>query len=154
MNHVIETHESWMRLALEEARRAAEEGEVPVGAVAVMGTELVARDHNRSVQLNDPTAHAELLVLRESGRALSNYRLAELDLIVTLEPCAMCSGALIWGRIRRLVFGARDEKSGAVFSRTSLLEPGLFNHRVEIIEGVLEGQCREILQTFFAQRRH
>ena len=142
-----------MTLALEEAQTAAREDEVPVGAVAVSAGELVARDHNRSIQLHDPTAHAELLVLRQAGQRLSNYRLNKVEIYVTLEPCAMCAGALVWARVDQLVFGARDEKAGAVFSKVSLLSEGLFNHDIEVVEGVLADPCREILQQFFSQRR-
>ncbi len=142
-----------MRLALEEAQKAASEGEVPVGAIAVSDGHLLARDHNRSRQLQDPTAHAEILVLRQAGSRLQNYRLAGVELYVTIEPCPMCSGALVWARLQYLIFGARDEKAGAVFSRATLLSPGLFNHRVEIREGILSEPCRKVLQDFFAQRR-
>ncbi len=145
--------ERWMQLALEEARKAAQEKEVPVGAVAVLAGELVAREHNRSIQLHDPTGHAEILVLREAGQKLSNYRLKNLEIYVTLEPCAMCAGALLWARIQQLVFGARDEKAGAVFSKSSLLTGGRFNHTVQIVEGILAEPSREILQEFFAARR-
>ncbi len=142
-----------MQLALEEARKAAQEDEVPVGAVAVLKGELVARDHNRSIQLHDPTGHAEILVLRQAGQKLSNYRLKNLEIYVTLEPCAMCAGALLWARIQQLVFGARDEKAGAVFSKASLLSEGRFNHTVQVVEGILAQPSREILQEFFADRR-
>ena len=145
--------EQWMQLALEEARKAAQEGEVPVGAVAVLEDKLVARDHNRSIQLHDPTGHAEILVLRQAGQELSNYRLRNLEIYVTLEPCAMCAGALLWARVQQLVFGARDEKAGAVFSKASLLSEGRFNHTVQITEGILAETSREILQEFFAARR-
>ncbi len=142
-----------MKIALEEARLAASEGEVPVGAVAVLDGGLVARAHNRSIQLNDPTAHAEVLALREAGRRLSNYRLGGLRLYATLEPCAMCAGSLIWARIDRLVFGARDEKAGAVVSVAELLRPGRFNHDVEFEEGILAADCREVIRDFFRTRR-
>jgi len=142
-----------MQLALEEAHKAAQEEEVPVGAVAVLEGELVAREHNRSIQLHDPTGHAEILVLREAGQKLSNYRLKNLEIYVTLEPCAMCAGALLWARIQQLVFGARDEKAGAVFSKASLLSEGRFNHTVQVVEGILAQPSREILQEFFAGRR-
>jgi tRNA(adenine34) deaminase len=145
--------ERWMKLALEEAHKAAQEQEVPVGAVAVLDGELVAREHNRSIQLHDPTGHAEILVLREAGQKLSNYRLKNLEIYVTLEPCAMCAGALLWARIQRLVFGARDEKAGAVFSKASLLSEGRFNHTVQVVEGILAQPSRELLQKFFATRR-
>ncbi len=142
-----------MKLALEEAHKAAQEQEVPVGAVAVLDGELVAREHNRSIQLHDPTGHAEILVLRQAGQKLSNYRLKNLEIYVTLEPCAMCAGALLWPRIQRLVFGARDEKAGAVFSKASLLSEGRFNHTVQVVEGILAQPSRELLQEFFARRR-
>ena len=142
-----------MQLALEEAGKAAQEEEVPVGAVAVLEGELVARDHNRSIQLHDPTGHAEILVLRQAGQKLSNYRLKNLEIYVTLEPCAMCAGALLWARIQQLVFGARDEKAGAVFSKASLLSEGRFNHTVQVVEGILAQPSREILQEFFADQR-
>ncbi len=142
-----------MQLALEEAHKAAQEDEVPVGAVAVLEDELVARDHNRSIQLHDPTGHAEILVLRQAGQKLSTYRLNNLEIYVTLEPCAMCAGALLWARVKQLVFGARDEKAGAVFSKASLLSAGRFNHAVHVVEGILAQPSREILQEFFAVRR-
>ncbi len=142
-----------MQLALEEAHKAAQEEEVPVGAVAVLEGELVAREHNRSIQLHDPTGHAEILVLREAGQKLSNYRLKNLEIYVTLEPCAMCAGALLWARIQQLVFGARDEKAGAVFSKASLLSEGRFNHTVQVVEGILAQPSRELLQEFFTDRR-
>ncbi len=145
--------ERWMKLALEEAHKAAQEQEVPVGAVAVLEGELVAREHNRSIQLHDPTGHAEILVLRQAGQKLSNYRLQNLEIYVTLEPCAMCAGALLWARVQQLVFGARDEKAGAVFSKASLLSEGRFNHTVQVVEGILAQPSRELLQEFFAARR-
>jgi len=145
--------ERWMKLALEEAHKAAQEQEVPVGAVAVLDGELVAQEHNRSIQLHDPTGHAEILVLREAGQKLSNYRLKNLEVYVTLEPCAMCAGALLWARIQQLVFGARDEKAGAVFSKASLLSEGRFNHTIRVVEGILAQPSRKILQEFFADRR-
>ena len=142
-----------MELALQEATTAAQEGEVPIGAVAVRGDQLLARDHNRSVQLHDPTAHAELLVLRKAGSKISNYRLNGVEIYVTVEPCAMCAGALIWSRVKRLIFAARDDKSGAVYSRISLLTSGLFNHKLEIVEGILAEPSRQILRKFFSARR-
>ena len=123
------------------------------GAVAVRGDQLLARDHNRSVQLHDPTAHAELLVLRKAGSKISNYRLNGVEIYVTVEPCAMCAGALIWSRVKRLIFAARDDKSGAVYSRISLLTSGLFNHKLEIVEGILAEPSRQILRKFFSARR-
>ena len=142
-----------MQLALEEARQGAREDEVPVGAVAVLEDKLVASDHNRSIQLHDPTSHAEILVLRQAGQKLSNYRLKNLEIYVTLEPCAMCAGALLWARVKQLVCGSRDEKAGAVFSKASLLSEGRFNHSVQVVEGILARSSRELLQEFFADRR-
>ncbi len=143
----------WMQLALEEARLAAAEHEVPVGAVAVRNGEILARDHNRSVQLSDPTAHAEILVLRAAGRVLGNYRLNGVDLFVTVEPCPMCAGSLIWARLSRLVFGTPDEKGGGVVSKLEVLSPGRFNHTVEVVSGVCSEEARSLLQQFFGERR-
>jgi tRNA(adenine34) deaminase len=148
-----ESEEKWMLLALEEARLAADEGEVPIGSVAVLNESLLARDHNRNIQLSDPTAHAEILVLREAGRRLQNYRLPGLELYVTAEPCSMCAGALIWARISRLVYGCRDEKAGAVASQFELLAPGRLNHTLSVTEGVCADECRKLLQDFFQAAR-
>ncbi len=148
-----EAVDRWMEVALEEARQAAREGEVPVGAVLVRHGELLARDHNRSIQRSDPTAHAEILVLRRAGELLSNYRLTGSDLYVTLEPCAMCAGALVWARVERLFYGAPDLKAGAVSSRVGLLKPGLFNHAPEVVPGVREAEARRLLQDFFSRLR-
>ncbi len=145
--------EKWMLLAIAEAEAAAVAGEVPVGAVAVLDGELIARNHNRSIQDNDPTAHAEMLVLREAGRVLGNYRLPGMDLYVTIEPCLMCTGAIIWARIGRLVFGTRDPKAGAVFSTGEDNLAGAHNHAVPVVEGVLEDRCREVIREFFVRRR-
>ena len=142
-----------MRCALEEAARAGEEGEIPVGAVLVSGGEIAGRGRNRPIGLADPTAHAEILALREGAARKQNYRLPESTLYVTLEPCAMCAGAILTARVRRLVFGAVDPKSGAVRSLYNLLEDERLNHRVEITPGVLEEECREILRRFFQERR-
>jgi len=148
-----ERDDKWMLLALEEAGLAAAEGEVPIGAVAVLDDTLLARNHNRNIQLHDPTAHAEMLVLREAGRRSGNYRLPGVEVFVTVEPCSMCAGALVWARVARLVFGTRDEKAGAVFSKLEVLRPGQLNHTVMVNEGVLEGECRRRLQDFFQNRR-
>ncbi len=147
------TDEDWMAIALEEAELARTEGEVPIGAVAVFEGRLLVRDHNRSIQLCDPSAHAEIQVLRTAGSRLSNYRLAGVELYATLEPCAMCAGALIWSRVSRLIYGASDEKAGAVASRAELLKPGLFNHTVAVTAGVCVEECRRLLHEFFAERR-
>ena len=145
--------DKWMEVALREASQAASEGEVPVGAVVVLGDEVISRDHNRCIQLSDPTGHAEILALRTAGRVLKNYRLNEVSVFITLEPCAMCAGALGWARVSKVIFGAWDEKSGAAGSKVNLFSPGLFNHTVEVIGGVLDEPCREVLRSFFAERR-
>jgi len=147
------TDEQFMRLALEEAALGAQEGEVPVGAVVVAAGEVVARAHNRPIALNDPTAHAEILALRQAATSRGNYRLSDADLYVTLEPCAMCAGALLQARVRRLVYGADDPKAGAVRSRDTLLDSTYLNHRVEVRAGVLAAECATLLERFFATRR-
>ena len=142
-----------MRIALEEARRAGEEGEVPIGAVLVSGGEVIGRGRNRPVFLSDPTAHAEIQALREGAGRTGNYRLPDSTLFVTLEPCIMCAGAILQARVGRLVFGTEDPKGGAVSSLYSLLEDSRLNHRVEVTAGVLQDECRELLQRFFQERR-
>ncbi len=140
-----------MKLAMEEALKGEREGEVPVGAVLVLEGELLASAHNRSIALNDPTAHAEILALREGGRVLGNYRLEGVELYVTKEPCLMCLGAMLHARIKRLVYGAKDEKAGA-FSAFSV-DLSRANHRFQIIGRVLEKENAEILRKFFKKRR-
>ena len=149
----VADHESFMRLALEQARLAADAGEVPIGAVAVSGGEVVGRGFNRPIGAVDPTAHAEVIALREAARTLGNYRLTGVDLYVTLEPCLMCVGALVHARVGRVVVGAREPKTGALVSTVQALEIPTLNHRVEIVEGVLEAQCRDLVQAFFRERR-
>ncbi len=142
-----------MEEALRSAQRALEAGEVPVGAVVVYEGRAIARGWNRNLTDNDPTAHAEIIALREAGNQLGNYRLADCELFATIEPCAMCAGALVHARIRRLVYGADDPKAGAVHSVLEVINhPGL-NHKMEIRGGVLAGKSAEILQEFFRKRR-
>jgi tRNA(adenine34) deaminase len=149
----LETDELWMEEALRCARRALDIGEVPVGAIVVCEGQVVGRGWNRNISECDPTAHAEVIALRDAGAMLGNHRLSDCDLFVTIEPCAMCAGALVHGRIRRLVYGAEDPKAGAVHSIMHVLNhPGL-NHRMEVLGGVLAGRCAEILQEFFRTRR-
>ena len=149
----ISTDELWMGEALRCAQRALEAGEVPVGAVVVCDGKVVGWGWNRNISDSDPTAHAEIMGLREAGANLGNYRLGDCDLFVTIEPCAMCAGALVHARIRRLVYGADDPKAGAVHSIMQVLnQPGL-NHKVEVRGGVLAGKCSEILQEFFRSKR-
>jgi tRNA(adenine34) deaminase len=142
-----------MELALAEAHAAEAEGEVPVGAAVVREGEVIARAHNQPIGLNDPTAHAEILALRAAAEKLGNYRLTGCDLYVTLEPCAMCAGALVHARVGRLVYAAADPKAGAVASRMRLLEAGHLNHRVEVVSGLLAEESAALLQRFFVQRR-
>ena len=142
-----------MREALAEARLAESEGEVPVGAVLVCGGEIVARAHNRPIALADPTAHAEILLLRTAGAAAANYRFEDATVYVTLEPCVMCAGALVHARIKRLVFGARDLRFGGVRSKFALADSDLLNHKIEIEEGLLAAECTSMLQSFFRRKR-
>jgi tRNA(adenine34) deaminase len=143
----------FMRLALEQARLAAEADEVPVGAVIVKGGQVVAAAHNRNILEFDPSAHAEISCLRQAGQVLKNHRLTACTLFATIEPCAMCAGALVHARIERLVFGALDPKAGAVQSVMKVLEHPALNHRVQVTAGVLAEECSAILQDFFRQRR-
>jgi len=149
----IVVDEKFMEVALEEARRAGSEGEVPVGAVLVKNGDIIGRDHNRCIQFNDPTAHAEILVIRKGGEVLGSYRLVDTTLYVTVEPCPMCVGAITHGRIVRLVYGTPDEKTGAVSSRFTLLNDPRLNHRVEVRGGILRRECSDILQGFFKEKR-
>ena len=142
-----------MHAALAEAKVAAAEGEVPVGAVVVAGGEIIARGHNRSETDNDPSAHAEIVALREAAQKAGNYRLTDGTLYVTLEPCAMCMGALVQARIERLVFGAYDPKAGAAGSAIDLSDSRSFNHRFEINGGVLAEECGAVLKSFFESKR-
>jgi tRNA(adenine34) deaminase len=142
-----------MRHALDLAREAGSAGEVPVGAVVVVNEVVQGRGRNSPVSTNDPTAHAEILALREAAAALANYRLPGATLYVTLEPCVMCAGALVAARISRLVFGARDLRFGGVRSKFRLADSDVLNHRVEIVEGVLAAECTTLMQTFFNARR-
>jgi len=142
-----------MEEALRCAQRSLEEGEVPVGAVVVCDGRIAGRGWNRNIADSDPTAHAEVVALREAGAAIGNHRLEECDLFVTIEPCAMCSGALVHARIRRLIYGADDLKAGAVHSVMRVLNHPKLNHQVEVRGGVLAGRSAEILQSFFKSRR-
>ena len=145
--------EIWMEESLRCAQRALEAGEVPVGAVAVCNEKIVGRGWNRNIAHSDPTAHAEILALREAGAAIGNHRLGECELFVTIEPCAMCAGALVHARIKRLVYGADDPKAGAVHSVMQVLNHPQLNHQMEVRGGVLAGRCAEMLQRFFKGRR-
>jgi tRNA(adenine34) deaminase len=148
-----DSDERWMKEALRCARRALEVGEVPVGAVVVHDGTIVGRGFNRNIIDHDPSAHAEMIALREAGAALGNHRLGTCDLFATIEPCAMCAGALVHARIRRLIYGADDAKAGAVHSVMQVVNHPSLNHRMEIQGGVLAGECAALVQDFFRQRR-
>jgi len=143
----------FMRLALRDALRAQKEGEVPVGALVVQDGRLIARAHNRPIHLQDPSAHAEILALRRAARKLGNYRLTACTLYVTIEPCAMCAGAIVQARLRRVVFGASDPKAGACGSTLTVLNHPKLNHKVEIVSGVLAEECAAIVRAFFRRKR-
>ncbi len=143
----------FMQEALAEARAAVAAGEVPIGAVLVHDGKVLARSNNRTIRDNDPTAHAEILVLRTAARLLGNYRLSGTILYVTIEPCSMCAGAIVQARVPRLVYGADDPKGGAVRSCFEILSHPRLNHQVEVTSGILAADCTAILQSFFAERR-
>jgi tRNA(adenine34) deaminase len=148
-----EADASFMRRALREAQKADSEGEVPVGAVVVRDEKIIAWAHNRPLGLSDPSAHAEVLALRRAAKKLGNYRLKGCDLYVTIEPCAMCAGAIIQARLRRLVYGTPDPKAGACGSALAVLNHPKVNHQVEVVSGVLAQECARILREFFRCRR-
>lgn len=144
---------TFMELALAEARMAAEAGEVPVGALVISNGEIIGRAGNRNLRDHDPTAHAEILALRQAAEHLGNHRLTGCTLYATIEPCAMCAGAVIHARIARLVYGARDPKAGAAGSILEVINHPRLNHKMEVVSGVLDDRCSEILQDFFRRRR-
>lgn len=148
-----ESYEKWMRMALEEAERAAAADEVPVGAVVVRGNQVLSRCRERKIELSDPTAHAEILALREAAHAYGDWRLEDCVLFVTLEPCPMCAGAILLARIPLVVYGAPNHKFGAVRTHLQLFETAKWNHHVQVVEGILADECSELLTRFFAQRR-
>ncbi len=146
-------HQDWMRLALDEARIAFELGEVPIGAVVVQKGQIIAKAHNEKEQRQDPTAHAEVLAVQRATQALGAWRLSDATLYVTLEPCPMCAGSLVQARLKTLVFGAADIKGGAVGSVTNVLDVNRWNHRIEVVAGVLEEECSQLLKDFFKRLR-
>ena len=148
-----EAHERWMRDALRAAREAQTRDEIPIGAAIVVSDRLVAVEGNRTRTDCDPTAHAEVIALRAAAQRVGNYRLGDATVYSTIEPCAMCAGALIQARVPLLVYGARDEKAGAVDTQFQICSSDKLNHRVEVISGVLESECRELMQEFFKTRR-
>jgi tRNA(adenine34) deaminase len=149
----FEEDAAWMELALEQARLAATAGEVPVGALVIKDGEILGRGHNHNLRQNDPTAHAEIVALRQAATRMGNYRLAGCVMFATIEPCSMCAGALVHARMARLVYGASDPKAGAAGSVLQVLNHPSLNHKMEVTAGVLAGKCSEILQEFFRRRR-
>ena len=148
------TDQSWMSIAIELAKQAGESGEVPVGAVLILDDKVIGKGRNQSIELNDPSAHAEIQALREAGSKIGNYRLNRSKIYVTIEPCTMCIGALVHARIEKLIFGAREPKSGAVSYLNDIREKNSFNHRFKVIEGVLEDECSQLMRNFFRARRN
>lgn len=149
----LATTELWMQEALAEARRAETEGEVPVGAVVLLNEKIVGRGHNSPIRMKDPTAHAEILALRQAAKTNGNYRLPGSILIVTIEPCIMCIGALIQSRVEEVIYGAADPKAGAIHSQFRLADYTQLNHSFKVTAGVLEEECSAIMKSFFASRR-
>ena len=145
--------ELWMEEALRSAQRALDAGEVPVGAVVVYQDRIVGRGWNRNIADTDPTAHAEIVALRKAAANVGNHRLGECELFATIEPCAMCAGAMVHARLKRLVYGADDPKAGAVHSVMEVLNHPRLNHKMEVRRGVLAGRCGELMQKFFRDRR-
>jgi tRNA(adenine34) deaminase len=145
--------EEWMKIAISEANLAKNKGEIPVGAVLIQKDKLIAKAHNQPILNHDPTAHAEIEVLRKAGRKLKNYRLSGSTLYVTLEPCAMCLGAIMHARIERIVFGAPDPKTGVCGSKVDLTSEAFFTHKIKVDGGVLEAENKKILQSFFKSKR-
>lgn len=155
MNSVITdpNHEKWMGEALALARQAEHLNEVPVGAIVVKDDQIVGRGFNQPISTNDPTAHAEMMALREAAKHLGNYRLVDCTLYVTIEPCTMCTGAMVHSRIKRLVYGASESKSGAIESNAQLLDAQFFNHKIDWLGGVLSEECSALMSQFFKRRR-
>ena len=151
--HTRMDDEKYMKIALEEAIKASRNGEVPIGAVLLKGDRVIAKDHNRCIELSDPTGHAEMLVLRKGGKVLRNYRLTGTVIYVTAEPCPMCASAMVHARISKLVFGTLEPKFGAVESRFRLFQDKELNHKVEVEGGILEKECAGVLKDFFRKRR-
>jgi tRNA(adenine34) deaminase len=145
--------EEFMRIALAEAELARAEGEVPIGAIVVLDGEIKGRGHNAVIQNSDPTAHAEIMAMRDAARAISNYRLTNATVYSTIEPCAMCAGAMVHARVAKLIYGATDEKAGAVDSHFEICSTDFLNHRVMVERGILEAECRQVVQSFFRQKR-
>jgi len=146
-------HDKWMQRAFELAKKAEAQNEVPVGAVIVLDDQIIGEGWNQPISSNDPTAHAEIMALRDAGEKIGNYRLPNATIYVTLEPCTMCAGAIIHARLAKLVYAVDDPKTGACGSVFNLLQTEELNHRVEIEKGVMEGECRSLIQSFFKEKR-
>jgi tRNA(adenine34) deaminase len=146
--------EEWMQAALDLAKEAAQHDEVPVGAVVVRDNQIIGRGFNQPIGRHDPTAHAEIMALRDAASVLGNYRLPGCTLVVTVEPCTMCAGALVHARIEQLIFGVREPRAGAVCSSTRVLDNSDLNHKVVVVEGVLEKECKALMSVFFQERRN
>jgi len=152
-DNLLQPHDAWMRLALDQARAAFEVDEVPVGAIVVHQERVIAEAHNRREMLNDPTAHAEMIAITQAAESLGNWRLTDCALYVTLEPCTMCAGAIVQARVPTVIYGATDPKAGACHTLYGIPSDERLNHRAIVLGGVLENECREILQEFFRERR-
>ncbi|MHC4182141.1 MAG: tRNA adenosine(34) deaminase TadA [Planctomycetota bacterium] len=148
----LRLHEYYMQQAIAEAKKAFERDEVPVGTIIVYENKIIARAHNQREMLLDPTAHAEMIAITQASAYLQNWRLSDTTIYVTLEPCAMCAGALVQARVKNLVYGAKDEKYGACESLINLVNEPRFNHRLNVISGILEDECSELLKQFFLER--
>lgn len=149
----MSTHTNWMKQALIQARLAEIKGEVPVGAVVVKDNQMIGFGHNKVISANNATAHAEVNAIQAAGAYLNNYRLSGCDMYVTIEPCTMCAGAIVHARINHLIIGAREPKAGVVCSHLNIFEQPFINHRLNVTEGVLADECRQIVQSFFKNRR-
>lgn len=149
----MDEHAHFMKYALKEADAALAVGEVPVGAVVVAGGEVVGSGHNLRESINDPTAHAEMIAIREASQKLGRWRLTGADIYVTVEPCAMCAGAIVLARMDRLIYGAPDEKAGACGSIFNIVEDARLNHQPEVVSGILEAECRGVIENFFKRKR-
>jgi len=145
--------EKWMQIAIQEAIKAEKEDEVPVGAILVKNGMLIAKAHNQPISKNDATAHAEIQLIRAAGKIQENYRLTGTSLYVTLEPCAMCLGAMMHARVERIVYGAHDPKTGVCGSSENLIDANCFNHKIDLVSGILENECKQLLKNFFISRR-
>lgn len=152
-NHPLQPHDRWMRAALQLARQAFDEGEVPIGAVIVHNDRIIGEGYNQRESLKDPTAHAEMIAITQAAQSLESWRLLDCTIYVTLEPCPMCAGAIVLARIPTVIYGATDPKAGACHSLFQITEDPRLNHRATVLSGVLQQECRGLLQEFFAQQR-